>query len=63
MHSDNHTINHWQLVHVGLYSYFSNEDLRIIAKNCQNLQVLDLSGCDGLDQGIFKFICRLVNLR
>ena len=37
--------------------------MRLISKRCTNLEVLDLSGCDGLDQGIFKLLAKLVRLR
>jgi hypothetical protein len=43
--------------------YLSNEDMRAIAKGCPKIEALDLSGCDSLDQGIFKHISKLSNLR
>lgn len=44
-------------------SYLTNEDMRLITKCCSRLEVLDLSYCDSLDQGLFKHIAKLINLR
>lgn len=37
--------------------------MRVITKNCSKIEYLDISGCDGLDQGIFKHISKLLNLK
>lgn len=37
--------------------------MRLITKYCSKLEHLNLSGCDNLDQGIFKHISKLLSLK
>lgn len=63
MHTTDIAINHIKFVLFILVRYLSNEDMRVITKNCSKIEYLDISGCDGLDQGIFKHISKLLNLK
>lgn len=63
MHSINVPFYNVKFVILTLLRYLSNEDMRVITKNCSKIEYLDISGCDSLDQGIFKYISKLLNLK
>ena len=44
-------------------SHICTDDIRQICKSCTKIESLDLSGCESLDQGIFRHIAKLEELK